>query len=195
MMKNTLYLFVAILCFACKQPHPQQPKEDLVFKQEADSLRLSFIEGMTVPFSKDLSDSNQLFFTSSSWFDTAYLFHIRKFGDEEIRGVVYEMPAGARGSTYNLADQRPFHSSSYPFIGYGFNLNISQWNALMTQVNRIINDTAAIRQIREKSQCTDGTSHELIFNGMIISGTNCEDSIFERFTNYMKEQIVYKIHQ
>lgn len=185
MMKNTLYLFVAILCFACKQQQPQEPIK------EEEAILLSELADFTIPFNRDFSDSNQLFFISTEYFDTTFIYHIRKTKDD-IRGIVYMTFRGKRPTTDDLSN--PPKSGVAPFAGFGFILNEEKWQELVSQVNIVIKDSAAIRnRLINGPSCTDGTPRKISFNGIVIEATNCGDSTMEKLANYLQQSIVWKL--
>lgn len=192
-MKNALYLFVAILCFACKQPQSPKPTLAQLIKQEVDSIFLNELEGYNIPYSRDLSDSNQLFFMSRGSFDTTFIFHIRKTKND-VRGVVYMIGRRGRETYYDLSEDATENDYAYPFEGYGFKLDSKQWQELIAQADHIIKDTAAIRKRYENVQPTDGTSRTMLYKGLIINGTNGTDETFEHFTDYLKDRIIAKLN-
>lgn len=192
MMKNTLYLFVAILCFACKQPQPKEPNPE----QLRDLEKFFFTSG------KEFSDRSHLFFTSQDWFDTTFIIHIHKTGDHA-RGIIYfarreepitiaglpvaTVPQASNSNTTNPKDSVPA-SPAYSFI-----LNNIQWQQLIDRADLVMKDSTAIRERFINEQCTDGTPLAMLYNGIVLNGTNCGDPTFVKFATYIRENIVWKL--
>lgn len=192
MMKNSLYLFVAMLCFACKQAQPQEPNPG----QLRDLEQFFFTSG------KDYADSSHLFFTSQGWFDTTFIIHLHKKGDHA-GGIIYfarrDEPisiAGlpvvtvARGSNLNATNPKDSVPAS---PAYSFILNNKQWEELINRADLVMKDSTAIRERYKNEQCTDGTPLAMLYNGIVLKGTNCGDTTFIQFATYVRENIVWKL--
>ena len=76
---------------------------------------------------------------------------------------------------------------------YSFLLDQQQWQELIDRADLVIKDSSAIRERYKNEQCTDGTPLAMIYNGIVLNGTNCEDPTFMKFATYIRENIVWKL--
>jgi hypothetical protein len=183
-MKTIRFLIVVVLLASCQQ-------QVLKHKNSTDSLApylLSRIEGFSLPFSNDFSDSNTLFFGCLPAFDTSFFIHLHKEG-KVIRAVLYEVPPTDRNAIEKLADGQQEQLS---FKGYSFKIDSLQWISLINKADIIIDKSSIIKK---ESTCVDGTSYYFSYSKNIVMGRNCNDSILEGFSQYIKNIFRERLHK
>src|SRR6187402_793048 len=118
-MNTIRFLVVVLLLASCQQQVSKRSTQD---ENNTDSLApylLSRIEGFSLPFSKNFSDSNTLFFGCLPSFDTSYFIHIHKEG-KVISAVLYEVPPTDRNAIVRFAAGQQEQLS---FQGYSFKID------------------------------------------------------------------------
>ncbi len=184
-MKSPYLFIVIVFLVSCQQKAPE-----ITHANNNDTIlyMLSRMKGFSLPLGKDFPDSNTLVFGCEESFDTSFIVHLSKESNK-VHGVVYEVLPINRGAIAGFAAG---YDEVLPFEGYGFNLDSIHWNSLVTQTERLLEEKTM--KTKGGHICFDGTYYFLAYNRKLAVGGNCGDTSFERFTQYIKDSLLFPIH-
>jgi hypothetical protein len=183
-MNTIRFLIVALFLVSCQQ-HPINNKSPEESDEEFWKAHfLSRIESFSLPFNKDFSDTNTLFFACSASFDTSFLMQFRK-KDSVYNGIIYEVMPNNRMGIDKFADGM---EDTLAFQGFSFRMDSIQWNGLIDKTKSLIIERLEHPLMRKG--CFDGTFYYIAYNKEILGSDNCGDSLFEGFSQYLKDSLL-----
>ena len=180
-------LSLVVLLFSCVSCLQQKGREKFVKENTFDSIPeywISQIEKFSIPFSREMPDSNALFFCDLEVFDTSFLVHFRK-ENNTVNGVFYEVLPAYHLGVENFADEK---DQLLFFEGYSFKIDTSRWANIVKQANVLLKlekDTG-----QKYRGCFDCAPDFLMHDSKmaVVFGKHREN--FERFGQYLKDSLL-----
>lgn len=184
----TFYLASAITLLACSD----KKKQDDGFKKKLknDNAYVNVIEfplkKFSLPYDSSFNcDSNSLIYLHQAPFDTSYIVHIRKLG-QNIKGVCYIMPQSYHRSFEDFSDKE--HELLF-FTGLSFKLDSSQWQILKRETIEAISKMTD--SIKTNSPCFDCHTYAVIFNNMRrVTGNGKLSEIFKEYDTFIRDNVI-----
>lgn len=181
-MKPFFALMMIFFLVSCDRSN----RKNLNTGAKSDSLSLPLItrvERFSLPFSKEIPDSNGLFFYFSQRFDTSFFVHLER-QSIGIRGVLYEITPSYHRDDKDFADSA---SQLLFFDGYSFAIDSIRWDNMVKKASGIFVDG---HEPSKTEVCLDCPYYFLAYNRKVTDSYEKGRPIFEAFAQFLKDSLL-----
>src|SRR5436190_1736218 len=143
------------------------------------------IKKFSLPYDTSIRcDSNSLIYLNQTSFDTSYLLHVSKQG-QNIKGVCYMVPPSYHRDLEDFYDKE--HQLLF-FDGISFKLDERQWQMLKKETTDVI--SKMLDSSRTNSLCFDCPTYAIIFDNKkrATGGKKLRES-FEMYDNFIQDSL------
>jgi len=182
--KSLIACVCLIFCISCYHQDKRKRNQKSDSEVYLPDYMTSIVKKYDLPYGDHLAvDSSGLLFYYSGHFDTTYLLHVRKNG-QEIDAVFYEVLPAFHRDDEDYADKE---KQLLFFDGYSFKVNSVEWRNMIDNANQILSrENVSIKN----EACADCPFYFIAHNFKAIKSDSENRSLFVLYSKYLNDSLI-----